>query len=102
MHPGGKYGPGEGAQSALARELMEELDCAIDGVPQSLGQFTAAAANEPGYLVTADVFDVTLIGTPKACAEIAEIVWYESGRDVLNLAPLARECILPLLDRRGG
>lgn len=48
MLPGGKAEPGEDAITALIRELKEELNLSLPvQALQPLGQFRAAAANEP-------------------------------------------------------
>ena len=98
MQPGGKPEPGESASETLSRELAEELCLDVD--PQdlrALGSFTAAAANEPGFLVVADVFAAD-IGSqrPAGGAEIAELRWLtRTDADDLEIAPLAREYFLP-------
>jgi 8-oxo-dGTP diphosphatase len=99
MQPGGKLEGGEDRLPALARELDEELGCACDVAnARFLGDFTAPSANEPGHIVEAAVFAVQITGTPTARAEIDEIVWLDVARhETLELAPLTRDCVLPLV-----
>lgn len=98
MQPGGKPEPGESASQTLSRELAEELGIFVDAHElRPLGSFTAAAANEPGHLVVADVFaaDIGSQG-PEVGAEIAELRWVtRADADHLEIAPLAREYFLP-------
>ena len=98
MQPGGKPDPGETGAETLSRELEEELGLRID--PQelrALGTFTAAAANEPGFLVVAEVFAADLGDQqPAIGAEIVELRWVNrADADALEIAPLAREYFLP-------
>ena len=106
MQPGGKIGPDEDALTALAREVREELGCSIRmATARCLGQFSAPAANEAGATVIADLYEIELDGEAEAAAEIAELAWVLPGAaDAYRLAPLTRECVLPLLEgsKQGG
>jgi 8-oxo-dGTP diphosphatase len=96
MQPGGKIMAGETAIEALHREVAEELDVGIVEV-RSLGRHGAVAANEPGHVVEADLFLVRLAGTPRACAEIEELVWVDpAAPGDIELAPLTRDAVLTL------
>lgn len=98
MQPGGKPDPGENGAETLSRELEEELGLRIaPDELRALGTFTAAAANEPGFLVVAEVFAADLGDQhPSIGAEIVELRWVSRGdADTLEIAPLAREYFLP-------
>lgn len=75
--PGGRIEPGETPETALIRELKEELN--IDVMAADLkpfGVFTAEAANHPGQQVHMHVFVVvTWQGEITPGAEVAELLW---------------------------
>jgi 8-oxo-dGTP pyrophosphatase MutT (NUDIX family) len=99
MQPGGKIMPGETAVEALQREIAEELGVAVvASATRALGRHVAEAANEPGHLVEADLFSVSLDGEPRAAAEIDQIVWVDpTATGDIELAPLTRDTVLGLL-----
>lgn len=98
MQPGGKREAGEDDLAALDRELAEELGCSIvTGSAVALGDFLAPAANEPERDVAAVVYAVTITGTARPSAEIAEILWVDPLHlPDIDIAPLSRDYILPL------
>lgn len=97
MQPGGKIDAGEQPAQALARELHEELNLHIDpSTAVYLGTFSAPAANEPGFTVQAQLFQVNIDIAVTPAAEIEEVRWIDpSGDGGLQLAPLTRDLILP-------
>lgn len=97
MQPGGKIEAHELAVHALARELEEELGLRIDPAQATfLGEFCAPAANEPGFVVQAQIFQLVIDADVSPAAEIEEVIWIDPGTDSdLVLAPLTRDLILP-------
>ncbi|QZP33344.1 NUDIX hydrolase [Pseudomonas sp. DR48] len=97
MQPGGKIEPHEQPVQALARELEEELGLLIDPArARYLGPFSAPAANEPGHVVQAELFQLTIDADVSPAAEIEEVCWIDPATDGnLTLAPLTRDLILP-------
>ena len=98
MQPGGKPEAGEDAAQTLIRELAEEIGLRLqpsDLTP--LGEFTAPAANDPGFAVVADVFRVDIGDQqPVTDAEIEELRWVDRGAaSSLEIAPLAAAYFLP-------
>ena len=98
MQHGGKRGAGESDVAALSREIVEELGCrVIAHSAQALGVYDCAAANEPGFQVSAAVYAVDVEGTIKPQAEIDEMVWVDPrALPNLHLAPLTRDHVLPM------
>lgn len=97
MQPGGKIEPHELPVHALARELEEELGLDIDPAQAVyLGHFSAPAANEPGFVVQAEIFLLTIDADVSPAAEIEEVIWIDPATDGnVTLAPLTRDLILP-------
>lgn len=98
MQPGGKLADGETNLAALERELVEELGCSPEREScRALGIYSAPAANEPGWIVQAEIFAVTLTGEVCPSAEIEEAVWIDPDVEpAIQLAPLTRRHALPL------
>jgi ADP-ribose pyrophosphatase YjhB (NUDIX family) len=104
MQPGGKIEDGESAIDALTRELSEEVGVTLDiASAEYLGLFRAVAANEEDTVVLAAVFALAVDGDVTIAGEIEEKVWVDDpdldldGRDI---APLTRDELLPLWERR--
>lgn len=104
MQPGGKIEPTEAPEMALIRELNEELqiDVLVEDLV-SLGQFTDIAANEPDHIIVAEMFSIKKVqGDILPAAEIEEVAWFSPADSHLNLAPLTRNKIVPLLSCPGA
>ncbi len=97
MQPGGKIEAHEQPVQALARELEEELGLIVDPAQAAfLGQFSAPAANEPGFVVQAELFQLSIDADVTPAAEIEEVCWIDPATERgLTLAPLTRDLILP-------
>ncbi|MGE7994377.1 NUDIX hydrolase [Pseudomonas sp. NPDC089554] len=98
MQPGGKIDAGETPAAALVRELHEELGLQVDAQQAVyLGQFSAPAANEPGFEVQCELFRVDSSDAVAPAAEIEEVLWLAADEAPARvLAPLTRDVILPL------
>ena len=102
MLPGGKLEPGESFVDCAVREAAEEVGLVLDPADLvEIGDWTVAAANEPGALVRSAVF-VAPPGQPepRALGEIEEVRWQPLGERADDLAPLLVEHVLPALEVR--
>lgn len=79
--PGGKRDPGESDQSALIREIQEELS--VNLTPNSLsyfGTFSAQADGKPaGTQVQITCYQSQFTGELAIASEIAEMAWLTSA-----------------------
>jgi 8-oxo-dGTP diphosphatase len=100
QQPGGKRDAGDRDDlNTLARELREELGCTMhrEGA-RWIGRFSATAANEPGHVVEAEVYEVKADGPFVVQAEIEALCWVNPAAvGDLPIARLSRESILPLI-----
>lgn len=96
MLPGGKLEKGESAADAARREVEEEVGLRVVDL-QLLGEFAAAAANEPDRTVSSTVYCAPLPGESCASGEITEIRWTSIQTAPADVAPLLREHVLPVL-----
>lgn len=101
MLPGGKHEPGELPIDTAVREFAEELGVSIGRDElRLLGVFRATAANEPGHIVEATVFEhpyVAEVGAASPQAEIAALEWVDPRESRSDMAPLNTDVIFPRL-----
>ena len=101
MLPGGKHEPGEAPLDTAVREFAEEIGIALDPDRLTLlGVFRAAAANEPGHVVEATVYEHPLVGEAEAAVPLAEIdaiEWIDPDAFRDDLAPLNTDLVFPAL-----
>ena len=103
MLPGGKLEPGETAAEAAVREIQEEL--ALSLPPEALtglGDWLGPAANEPGHVVLAHLFEAGGTFTDlEPCAELDAVAWLDVDAPLTDdLAPLLTQHVVELLRRR--
>jgi 8-oxo-dGTP diphosphatase len=96
--PGGKPEPHEAPLDCLHREIGEELGVEVARA-EPFAEVRAPAALE-GDEMWMSVFVATLTGVPRASAEIASLKWWPRDHG-LGLAPAARDCVIPRLQREG-
>lgn len=98
MLPGGKPEPGESAAQTAVREFEEELGVSLEEDHLSyLGEFRAAAANESGFEVVADVFEHPFVAGAAVSAEIDMLEWIGPQEARSDLAPLNTEQVFPAI-----
>ena len=98
--PGGRIDPGETEQECVVRELREELgEVTVSGLSK-VGSYTDQAAGED-CIVHVELYSGTLSGTPRAQAEIKELVWFGPEDNPSLLSPSLRNRIIPDLLSRG-
>ncbi|MDT6940100.1 NUDIX domain-containing protein [Brucella pseudogrignonensis] len=82
FQPGGKIDAGEAPETALIREIEEELGIVIDDSQLTYAaRMSAPAANEVDSIVEAELFHLTLRDgqKPAASSEIEELIWVKAG-----------------------
>lgn len=100
MLVGGKLEAGETPLHAAVREVAEELRIQLDPSRLShLGRFAAPAANEVGAGVDCDVYVAAdpIGGLPEVFEEIAEARFFGVDSVAVEIAPLSREVVFPLM-----
>lgn len=94
MQVGGKLEPNEPPETTMLREIQEEIGCRAS-IEQFIGRFETATANEPDHQLVSYLYYVTLAGTPKIAAEIAEMRWVSLDDQSTPLAPLSTQIVMP-------
>ncbi|MBL3698716.1 NUDIX domain-containing protein [Leucobacter luti] len=101
MLPGGKHEAGEDPRDTAVREVSEELGLALDRDRlHPLGVFRAVAANEPGHVVEATVYEHPLVAGAEAAeprAEIEHLEWIDPTQARVDMAPLNTDFVFPAL-----
>lgn len=99
--PGGKRDRGESDIDALRREIAEELDAQIqDAFVKPFGEYVAPADGKAADVsVKLTCYTAALTGSPRASAEIAELVWAQST-DAARCSAAARLVMNDLIKRQ--
>lgn len=102
MQAGGKIEADEKPEEALCRELKEELELVVETSEfESVGTYSALAANETGFDVRADLFILKRDFAALPSAELAEAVWVSvDDAKSYPLAPLTRDHVLKIAAAR--
>ncbi|WP_199286645.1 NUDIX hydrolase [Nocardioides houyundeii] len=96
MLVGGKPEPGEDPEDCAIRETAEEVGLVVTDL-ELLGEFTSAAANEPGHTLHSTVYTAALPGEPVIGGEIAELRWTRLDRSYDDLAPMLEQHVIPAI-----
>lgn len=90
--PGGFVEPNESSEQAAIRELKEETNCSVPGLPTQIGVFDAPGRDPRGWVVSAAYrwyvpafLRESLVNQIKAGSDAAEVDWFK----VNNLPDLA-------------
>jgi 8-oxo-dGTP diphosphatase len=96
--PAGKPDPGEDLETALVRELREELGLVpVAFSPLQEVRTLAALERIP---MTMPVYDTTITGLPRPAAELSAMRWVTGQEPDLTSAPAVRDHVLPFLRSR--
>ncbi|WOE31146.1 MULTISPECIES: NUDIX domain-containing protein [unclassified Acinetobacter] len=100
MQVGGKLESNEPPEQALLREIQEEIGCSAQ-IQHFVGRFETATANEIDHQLVAYLYLVSITQPIQIAAEIEQMAWIDlDHRDVLPLAPLTTEVVIPWLQNQ--
>lgn len=100
--PGGKLEPGETAEQALVREMMEELQVEVNpDTFEELGTFYAQAAGNEDKKLEMKVFIIhDFTGELTASSEVEEMKWINTQTTGIPLGSIFGHDVMPLLKER--
>ena len=101
--PGGKLEPGETALQAIVREMLEEVQIAVNQDSlELLGTYRAIAAGQESKIVVMEVYIIhDYAGEPVPSSEVEEIMWVNSETTGVNLGSIFEHDVIPVLKQRG-
>lgn len=100
--PGGKLEPGETAEQALVREMMEELQVEVNSdTLEELGTFYAQAAGNEDKKLEMKVFMIhDFTGELAPSSEVEEMKWIDTTSTGFQLGSIFEHDVMPMLKQK--